>query len=419
MIRETASGRRILYYAHDSFGLGHLRRTLAIAEPMSRQRGVASQLVVTGSPATASFPWPARTDFVKLPVITKDAQGAYASRDLPLPLREACRLRGSLLLAAGRHYAPDLVLVDHSPLGLGGEALPLLRFLKARRPHCRLVLGLRDVIDEPRRVRQAWRAEGVYEALNELYDQILVYGDPAVVDVARDYGLPDRAARKLQYVGYLRRQAAAEPEPWPVEPGGQRVLVTAGGGGDAAAFFHLTAGALARLGRPGLAARFVTGPFLPPAARAALEATCAARPDLRVEPFANDLVGAMAQADLVISMGGYNSSCEILSVAGRALVLPRTSPRREQAIRAERLARLGLLEMVLPERTDVRRLAERIGALLDAGPAHRATPLPMDGLERTTAALQRLLDGGRGAPEAPTTAGSVPIHQRLAWEGAR
>ena len=419
MIRETASGRRILYYAHDSFGLGHLRRTLAIAEPMSRQRGVASQLVVTGSPATASFPWPARTDFVKLPVITKDAQGAYASRDLPLPLREACRLRGSLLLAAGRHYAPDLVLVDHSPLGLGGEALPLLRFLKARRPHCRLVLGLRDVIDEPRRVRQAWRAEGVYEALNELYDQILVYGDPAVVDVARDYGLPDRAARKLQYVGYLRRQAAAEPEPGPVEPGGQRVLVTAGGGGDAAAFFHLTAGALARLGRPGLAARFVTGPFLPPAARAALEATCAARPDLRVEPFANDLVGAMAQADLVISMGGYNSSCEILSVAGRALVLPRTSPRREQAIRAERLARLGLLEMVLPERTDVRRLAERIGALLDAGPAHRATPLPMDGLERTTAALQRLLDGGRGALEAPTTAGSVPIHQRLAWEGAR
>ena len=127
MNQESLSGRRILYYAHDSFGLGHLRRTLAIAHDMSREPGVESQLVVTGSPATASFPWPARTDFVKLPVITKDAQGAYTSRDLPLPLREACRLRGSLLLAAGRHYAPDLLLVDHSPLGLGGEALPLLR----------------------------------------------------------------------------------------------------------------------------------------------------------------------------------------------------------------------------------------------------------------------------------------------------
>lgn len=401
MKRRPAVRGRLLYYAHDSFGLGHLRRSLAIAEAMSRQPGVAGQLVVTGSPAPSSFPWPARTDFVKLPAITKDDRGAYTSRDLPLSLAEACRLRASLLLAAGQQYAPDLVLVDHSPLGLGGEALPLLRYLKARRPDCRLVLGLRDVIDEPGRVRRAWRAEGVYEALSDLYDRILVYGDPSMVDVARAYALPERAARKLRYVGYLRRQAGPSPSAWPALPPARRLLVTAGGGGDAAGFFRLTGDALALLSRRPISARFVTGPFLPPAERRVLEQTCARLPDAQVEDFRPDLAGAMAQADLVVSMGGYNTTCELLSTGSRALVLPRSHPRREQAIRAKRLAQLGLIETALPERTEPTALAARIDTLLTApASAGRAGVLPMDGLERTCSALGELLSPrGRSLPE--------------------
>lgn len=407
--RPAAAGR-ILHYAHDSFGLGHLRRSLAIAEAMSRQPGVASQLVVTGSPAPSSFPWPARTDFVKLPAITKDDQGAYTSRDLPLSLREACRLRSSLLLAAGQHYAPDLLLVDHSPLGLGGEALPLLRYLKARRPDCRLVLGLRDVIDEPERVRRAWRAEGVYEALADLYDRILVYGDPSMVDVARAYALPDRAARKLRYVGYLRRQAGPAPSDWPAAAQVRRLLVTAGGGGDAAGFFRLTGEALALLARRPISARIVTGPFLPPAARRALELACAHLPDTRVEDFCPDLVGAMAQADLVVSMGGYNTTCEILSTGSRALVLPRSHPRREQAIRAERLSELGLVATAPPERTAPAALAARIDALLEEPlPAARAAGLPLDGIERTCAVLGELL-AQRG--------GALPLNRRGAQDAS-
>ena len=398
MKQRYAAAGRILYYAHDSFGLGHLRRSLAIAEAMSRQPGVSSQLVVTGSPTPSAFPWPARTDFVKLPAITKDAQGAYTSRDLPLSLSEACRLRSSLLLAAGQHYAPDLLLVDHSPLGLGGEALPLLRYLKARRPDCRLVLGLRDVIDAPERVRRTWRAEGVYEALADLYDRILVYGDPAMVDVARAYDLPERAARKLRYVGYLRRQAGPAPAAWPAAAEDRRLLVTAGGGGDAAAFFRLTGEALSLLARRPISARIVTGPFLPAPARRALEAACAELPDARVEDFCPDLAGAMAQADLVVSMGGYNTTCEILSTGSRALVLPRSHPRREQAIRAERLSQLGLVQTAPPEATAPADLAARIEALLGGSPpAVRAGGLPLDGLERTCSALGELLVRRGGA----------------------
>jgi predicted glycosyltransferase len=48
-------------------------------------------------------------------------------------------------------------------------------------------------------------------------------------------------------------------------------------------------------------------------------------------------------------MGGYNTFCEILSFDKRALIIPRTHPRREQFIRAARAADLGLIQMLTEE----------------------------------------------------------------------
>ena len=41
-------------------------------------------------------------------------------------------------------------------------------------------------------------------------------------------------------------------------------------------------------------------------------------------------------ADCVVSMGGYNTMCEIVSARRPSLILPRSTPRQEQAIRARR-----------------------------------------------------------------------------------
>ncbi|HYX92278.1 MAG TPA: hypothetical protein VE782_12005, partial [Myxococcaceae bacterium] len=56
-----------------------------------------------------------------------------------------------------------------------------------------------------------------------------------------------------------------------------------------------------------------------------------------------------ARADCVISMGGYNNVCELLASRKKALVVPRVTPRREQWIRAERLQRLGALDVCHPD----------------------------------------------------------------------
>ena len=86
-----------------------------------------------------------------------------------------------------------------------GEVLPTLELLKRR--GTRLVMGLRDVMDEPRSLAPEWQRKNVVPALKSLYDEIWVYGLPQVCDPLEGIALPQQVLRKMVYTGYLRREA--------------------------------------------------------------------------------------------------------------------------------------------------------------------------------------------------------------------
>jgi predicted glycosyltransferase len=56
----------------------------------------------------------------------------------------------------------------------------------------------------------------------------------------------------------------------------------------------------------------------------------------------------MEKAIAIVAMGGYNTFCEILTLDKAALMIPRSVPRQEQLIRAERAVKLGLISMLNP-----------------------------------------------------------------------
>ena len=56
----------------------------------------------------------------------------------------------------------------------------------------------------------------------------------------------------------------------------------------------------------------------------------------------------MKKASGIVAMGGYNTFCEILTLDKPALIIPRSVPRQEQLIRAERAVKLGLASMLDP-----------------------------------------------------------------------
>ncbi len=360
---------RVFIYSHDTFGLGHLRRNLAIAEHLlSRDAPGFDVLLLTGSPVIRSWELPSRLRVQPLPPVVKVAAEQYAPRAGADPFALVKGYREALIVKSVLRERPDFLLVDHSPSGMRGELLPTLSLLRRELPGTRIVLGLRDVLDSPDTVRKLWQEEDVYALLDHAYDDVLVYGSRALFDVGHAYGIPERVAAKLRYVGHIgRKPPAAEadwPCAWPADRPGARVLVTAGGGGDGAFLMSAFLRALARLPAGTVNALVVTGPLMDSAQAAELEREAAGRSDVTFCPATTDLPAMMRDAALVISMAGYNTSVEILAGRKPAILVPRAAPRAEQLMRAETFAKLGLAAVEPPGPELPERLARTIAAML-------------------------------------------------------
>ena len=362
---KTMPLRRFLLYGHDSFGLGHLRRMLSLATHFTASMPDVEVLIVTGSPLAHSFALPPRTDYVKLPAVTKSDTGAYKARSLDLEFTTIRNLRAALLMETARTYRPDVFLVDHAPQGLKGEVLPTLAMLRNEQPQCLRVLGLRDIIDASHVTRRAWREEGIYHTLEHGYDLILVYGSRAVYDIGAEYDLPPAVNERVRYCGYLDRVSentvegtTAHSSPGTSTPRDRwsssaepLVVLTAGGGGDGFALMRAYLAGLKLLPSIPFTSVVLTGPLMDEAEQRELHDLAAALPPekLHIESFLADPLPLLRTADLVVAMAGYNTTCELLALRQRALLVPRTTPRQEQLIRASVLAERGLVQMLHPE----------------------------------------------------------------------
>jgi predicted glycosyltransferase len=392
-IETGIHGAKAMFYSHDTFGLGHLRRTLTLANHFRKSMPSLSQLIVTGSPVASRFRLPQDTDFIKLPSVTKNASGEYEPRSLAGSFEAVRDMRRDILVSAARHFQPDYFIVDHAPAGMRGEAVAALRHLKEELPGTRLIVGLRDIMDDAVTVREAWSREGVYELFDDVYDMIVVYGNRNFYDVVREYGLSAKAAAKTQFVGYLGREPGRRSSDEVRASIGMQtdklLVVTAGGGGDGKDLYD----AMLRDLRIDSASDFdcliVGGPLLAERDRADLLSRAGNRGNIHFLDFTDDLPSYLGAADAVISMGGYNAVCEILSLNRPSIIVPRTHPRQEQLIRATVLSGHGLVEMIHPGDLAPTRLLSSARDLL-AKPVADRPRLPMDGLPNVVNALGSL-----------------------------
>ena len=344
---ERLDNARILIYSHDSFGLGHLRRCRAIAHAIvDRFKGV-SVLILSGSPIIGSFDFLPRVDFVRIPGVVKLHNGEYQSLGLHIDLDQTMAIRAAIIKQTAESFRPDLFLVDKEPLGLKGEVLPTLNLLKSR--GTTLVLGLRDIMDEPALLLREWKRKKVLPALEHLYDEIWVYGLADFADPLQGVACPAAVRSKMIYTGYLRR---AVPHLKTTEPPVRRppyVLVTVGGGDDGMAVLDWVLAAYEHDRRIPLGAVIVTGPFMAPEQQRYFRERAERMKRIEVLTFDAHLELLMERAVGVVAMAGYNTFCEILSLDKRAILVPRVLPRREQVMRAQRAASLELAYMLDPE----------------------------------------------------------------------
>jgi predicted glycosyltransferase len=381
---------RVLLYSPDSYGLGHVRRSLSISEKLLSQHPGCSVLLLTGAPRAHYFSYPPRCDYVKLPSVTKDAGGEYVSREIGISIEEAVRLREGIVQSATRLFAPDVFCVDHSPLGLCGEAVPTLEYLEGR--DTLRVLGMRDVIDAPEQVRDAWRRDGVVDALRRLYDVIIVYGQRDVFDPITEYGIPPDVAAKMTFAGYIGRNGALSPPDELLRRyaprTGRLVVVTVGGGGDGDGVVKMFLRGCERLGanRP-FESVVITGPLMGHRKRSRFGSWGARLEGTTILEFTSDLPGLIRASSLVVSMGGYNTVCDLACAGARALIVPRTFPRKEQIMRAQRLADRGVAQCLSIEGATPDRLLSEVLLGLERPRPPRGWGLDFSGLKTTVAVL--------------------------------
>ena len=350
-----AKNTRIALYSPGIVGLGHLRRNLLIAQTLAESHLKAVNLMVTEAREASAFIdcMPAGVDCMTLPGLSKGVDGVCKPRYLDLPLKEVISLRGRTIRAALREFKPDLLLVDNLPRGAYRELDPALKQLKAA-GHTRCVLGLRDVLDEPWSVHRDWFRWRFDEAIDEFYDAIWVYGDPSIYNMIDEYRFPPSITSKIRFVGYLdqrKRVGFANCEGREhvdngMFPPGRLMLCLLGGGQDGDRLAEAFSEATLPDDACGV---IVTGPFMSASTRTRLLERSLTNQRLRVLNFIQEPTMLVERAERVIAMGGYNTVCEVLSFEKRALIVPRTKPRREQIIRAQRLRDLGLIDMLEPE----------------------------------------------------------------------
>src|ERR1700749_976481 len=266
--RRLAAARlatpKILLYSHDTFGLGNIRRAPLLAEELSEQYTGAAILMVTGSQMVHSFRIPDGVDYIKLPCLDRVDAERYEPRFLRSWSEEVKRTRSAILEKSVLGFEPDLMIVDKRPAGVDGELAATLEEIGRKPLPTKLVLGVRDILDEPERTRRTLQSNGSFETIERFYDEVWVYGSQSIFDTVEEYAFPDAVARITRFCGYLKRPTAPRTR----ESGPPHVLVTTGGGGDGTSMIETYLEGLASLPRNvALRTTVVFGPQMPESAR--------------------------------------------------------------------------------------------------------------------------------------------------------
>lgn len=391
----TRRAPRLLFYSHNGVGVGHFRRQLRLAAAFRQRRPDAAVLLVTGSRVPRGFAEPLGLDHVRLPGIRSvDRKETWEPLQPGVQIDELMRVRADLLKRTVRRFRPDLLIADFMPAGPYGELVGALEELAAVGGLA--VAGFRDIIDEPGFVRDLWARTGVHDVLREHYAAIFVYGVREVLDFESEYGLTGELAARLHYLGYLGRPVTAPARP---DPEAAELIACAGGGVDGGSLLACVVEAVQRL-PPGLFGRrlIVGGPLLSGEELRALREQ-GARSGVEVAGFISELDRRIADSELVVTMPGYNTTCELISSSARAVVVPRSGPSLEQRMRAAQLERWGRARRLEPLELDPGALAAAIEASMSA-PRPARPPVPLDGLDRAVTMLEALAAGEPAAVSA-------------------
>ena len=340
---------KIIQYCQHVLGIGHLFRSLEISRALSGHEVI---LVTGGPPVETDLPEHVRE--FRLPDLRMDqAFKGLFSTEKNLTVDQVKAERQKRLFTLFEREKPDLFLVELFPFGRKAFRFELDPVLKALRDKklaaCGVFSSVRDILVE--KDDRGKHEARVVKTLNSYFDAVLVHADPNLVEIRETFAPFDDIQIPVNYTGYIAGRPsvdAAKRIRKKMGIGDEQMLIvaSAGGGNVGAPLLKSVIPAFNRMETENCRLQVFTGPFLD--SRDFDDIQKIATEKMQVDRFTADFTSYLAAADLSVSMGGYNTTMNILATRVPALLWP-FSQNREQRLRAERLADRGLLTMLKDE----------------------------------------------------------------------
>lgn len=391
---------RLMFYCQHLLGMGHLMRSLDIMRALKQ---FEVQFIHGGEPMEIGLP-----DFVELiqlPPIRSDEHLKHIRSIDNIRNIDTIKLqRQAHLMTAFEAFRPHIMLIELFPFGrpqFAYELLPVLARNRVAAHPARVVCSVRDIL--VKKSSPELHEAKVCEVINRYFDQVLIHSDPDFQRLDDSFSRVADLKAPLCYTGYVAqpvRENDTSQYNARVEGGCDKLLVASIGGGRIGHALLEAAIKASTVLHPTLPHRLFifTGPYMEQRHYDRLLASNISQSHITLERFTQNFVNVLAEADLSISMAGYNTCMNILQTGVRALVLPFSwGGNDEQARRAAKLQARGLLEILNEDDLDPQRLARKIRFALDRPRQHGTLRLQTDGA-RTTAYL---LDKVYSQPRIP------------------
>jgi len=347
----------ILFYVQHLLGIGHMQRTLRLADAVARE-GIDVTLVSGGEPPGAPIRAGSAHIVQLAPIRARDATFKELVGLDGQPVDEKLqRARRGVLLAAFASARPNAVVIEAFPFGRRAfrfEIEPLIEAARSRCSRPRMLCSVRDIVVIP---DEASRHRDIVDRVRADFDFVLVHGDPTFIPLEASFPAAWEIADRLIDTGYIGDPDQADGADETL--GANEVLVSVGGGAVGSTLLSTALEARRRGCLANLTWHLLAGPNLPEHAFGTLAG--ALSEDVVLERYRQEFPEMLRRCRVSVSQAGYNTVLDILAAGARAVVVPFASEREtEQALRAERLAACGVLELLAETQLTPARLAQTV-----------------------------------------------------------
>jgi predicted glycosyltransferase len=387
--------KKLMFYCQHILGIGHLVRSMEIVRGLVEDFQIC---FVNGGKAIAGFEIPAGVEVVNLPAIETDPEFQNLSVvDDNRSLEEVQEFRKERLLEIFNSFQPDILMIELFPFGrrrFSFELIPLLEQVKAKGRVTKVVCSLRDIVVTKQ--DQERHEEKICKLMNQYFDLLLIHGDRQFQPLEESFSRISDLNCPVHYTGYVVQPLPVNPvlndEDKAVLTSRKPIILASIGGGR---FGHELLESLVEAA-PILEwiihhqIQIFTGPFFPDEKFAQMQASTENQLNINIQRYTPNLLAYMKKADLSISMGGYNTTMNILTTGVRSMMLPFVgNGDLEQTIRSEKLERLGILNVIRPADLEPKNFAKKIVQCLMETP--NPVRFDLQGVEKTADFLKGLL----------------------------